>query len=546
MRFSPPRLAATAVLAIATCLALIQQADADAHHQHQQQQHHHHQAVNHAHHQNNQQHHPEHRAVNHEHHQNNQQHHPEPRAAAGSEFEAENHGHHNQKKHKKPHHDKKPEKDDCKQIDLVCDRIVIDSIICRVPKAVSDDGTVFSTTNQCGKNQCKGKPTLTFVEMQQPCYNLPTECPGVDPTSLESYDDEPDEDGVVDDTDGDGDTTETDDTGVEDDEGDEDDNTGVNSSNTDVDSDNTDTESDNTDTDSDNTDADSDNTDADSDNTDADSDNTDADSDNTDADSDNTDADSDNTDVDSSNTDADSDNTDVDSDNTDVDSEESIAGRPSFVRVCSGGCNKGTCIGASPEVTTNRPKPTPTEGPPTHRPSPKTTDNPIPPVPTTSTTTTKKSTTTTTTRTVPTPTKPPVPDKCTCSVGSKSVCSSDYARDCGLERNSVYECSASGKPKLLKSCLHDETCITLDNGGACASNKCKCPKDGVICSKHFPAACGFGDKLLLDCVAGERPDAKKGKYCPYGCTSSILIAEGDEMGMEDVKDHCLPEPIPTR
>ena len=76
---------------------------------------------------------------------------------------------------------------------------MIDSIICRDLRAVTDDGSVFEKTNQSSKTKCRGEPKLQFVNMEEPCYNLPTECPSGPPLLADAVGSDVDSDDVVDD-----------------------------------------------------------------------------------------------------------------------------------------------------------------------------------------------------------------------------------------------------------------------------------------------------------------------------------------------------------
>ena len=96
-------------------------------------------------------------------------------------------------------------------------------------------------------------------------------------------------------------------------------------------------------------------------------------------------------------------------------------------------------------------------------------------------------------------------NKCACNIDGKPFCSSDFSRACNLQKNSVYECTEDGEPKLSTCCTADQECRALDDGATCASTDCLCPSDGTICSKHFPHVCGYDDKTLLSCVTGEAP-----------------------------------------
>ncbi|KAF9928916.1 hypothetical protein BGZ67_006656 [Mortierella alpina] len=144
----------------------------------------------------------------------------------------------------KPHH-----KSQCTQINLVCDKVVIDSINCRPLKAVgfNEGSPVFERWGQCAKEQCTEITKVKNIDLPFPCYRHPTDC-AVPPVTIDGLDiavedapsvdvnvtnddgsndsdtDSNDEDTVVKDDDSDEDTAGEDDTdNGEDDEDDEDD-----------------------------------------------------------------------------------------------------------------------------------------------------------------------------------------------------------------------------------------------------------------------------------------------------------------------------------
>ncbi|KAF9190057.1 hypothetical protein BGZ51_009014 [Haplosporangium sp. Z 767] len=73
------------------------------------------------------------------------------------------------------HHDKIR----CTQIDLVCNNFVIDRITCR-PRSMAGDA-IFQKTNNGPKKECDEIAWVKYVQMDEPCYKYPTECPSFVP-----------------------------------------------------------------------------------------------------------------------------------------------------------------------------------------------------------------------------------------------------------------------------------------------------------------------------------------------------------------------------
>ncbi|KAG0255086.1 hypothetical protein BG011_005328 [Mortierella polycephala] len=97
----------------------------------------------------------------------------------------------------------------CTQIDLVCDHIVVDSITCR-PHNMAGIAAVFSKTNRCPKKECQKITRVKYVQMDEPCYKRPTECPSFVPS--DNFDADPaSDDGSEDNTDDIDDTDDYDD-----------------------------------------------------------------------------------------------------------------------------------------------------------------------------------------------------------------------------------------------------------------------------------------------------------------------------------------------
>ncbi|KAF9549525.1 hypothetical protein EC957_003475 [Mortierella hygrophila] len=162
MKLPVPKIA---ILALATCVGSIQQAEANKAQQQQQPM-----------------------DVN--------------RAEKPAEFEAGNndrhghhhHGHHDQREHhhhnkhhhhrehhhKKPH--PKPEPEFCEQIDLVCDHIIIDTITCPtepillLAESGGADTPGFEATNNGGSKRKCTVISQRYVQMPFPCHKTPEKC----------------------------------------------------------------------------------------------------------------------------------------------------------------------------------------------------------------------------------------------------------------------------------------------------------------------------------------------------------------------------------
>ncbi|KAG0359379.1 hypothetical protein BGX24_005781, partial [Mortierella sp. AD032] len=107
---------------------------------------------------------------------------------------------------------------------------------------------------------------------------------------------------------------------------------------------------------------------------------------------------------------------------------------------------------------------------------------------------------------------------CDCK-GDKEVCSNQFPDECGLEKNTVYKCTADGKPEKVKACKDTESCVSLGDEAVCANNDCKCPDDGTICGQAFPPSCKLKATALYTCTKGDNPILYK--ICdPERCTAS--------------------------
>ncbi|KAG0361387.1 hypothetical protein BGX24_005346, partial [Mortierella sp. AD032] len=134
-------------------------------------------------------------------------------------------------------------------------------------------------------------------------------------------------------------------------------------------------------------------------------------------------------------------------------------------------------------------------------------------------------------------------DNCEC-IGYHEVCSTAFPDSCGYDKNSIYECTPSGKPEKKSDCHDDESCVTVSDGAACTKNDCKCPTDGDVCGDVFPHHCRIPSGDIYSCVKGERPKLKE------DCGTSDCIATKDSSMATAVdvfqgataKDKCAEDP----
>ncbi|KAG0207392.1 hypothetical protein BGX33_006846 [Mortierella sp. NVP41] len=112
---------------------------------------------------------------------------------------------------------------------------------------------------------------------------------------------------------------------------------------------------------------------------------------------------------------------------------------------------------------------------------------------------------------------------CDCT-GTKKPCSSDFKETCGLKKNSVYRCSESGEPELVSTCEENEECVSTNEGAFCASKECKCPRAGVVCGANFPSSCNLTESALYNCEVDGEPEFKE-DCKPGKCLS--MIPEGN-------------------
>ncbi|KAG0026238.1 hypothetical protein BGZ82_009561, partial [Podila clonocystis] len=127
---------------------------------------------------------------------------------------------------------------------------------------------------------------------------------------------------------------------------------------------------------------------------------------------------------------------------------------------------------------------------------------------------------------------------CDCT-GTDKVCSQQFPEKCKLKKNAVYKCTDNGKPDLVYPCNDDKICISVSNGAFCGNKDCKCPRDGELCGENFPASCRFPATGLYNCKTGQYPTLIKICVLPNRCTAIIAVTAASAV-FEDAaaKDSC--------
>ncbi|KAG0201708.1 hypothetical protein BGX28_005549 [Mortierella sp. GBA30] len=126
---------------------------------------------------------------------------------------------------------------------------------------------------------------------------------------------------------------------------------------------------------------------------------------------------------------------------------------------------------------------------------------------------------------------------CDCT-GSKQVCTDVFPNDCGLVPNSIYQCSSTGTPQLVKTCTSSQTCVTLADGSVCVSNDCKCTTNGIVCGESFPPSCGLVSTALYTCVTGQSP-VFKSDCSPNRCSATVAAITSAMTSSDTCVDSCL-------
>ncbi|KAF9581682.1 hypothetical protein BGW38_001213, partial [Lunasporangiospora selenospora] len=124
------------------------------------------------------------------------------------------------------------------------------------------------------------------------------------------------------------------------------------------------------------------------------------------------------------------------------------------------------------------------------------------------------------------------PNPCACS-DSNPACGSVFPESCGLDKDTLYQCSGVGAlPSAGQKC-QSSVCLTQANGGICKPlppDNCKCTDTFEVCGKLYELTCGFKPNTLYSCSGvGAVPQPKND--CQSGCT--VVLGSND---------FCAPDP----
>ncbi|KAF9360553.1 hypothetical protein BGX26_008834 [Mortierella sp. AD094] len=113
---------------------------------------------------------------------------------------------------------------------------------------------------------------------------------------------------------------------------------------------------------------------------------------------------------------------------------------------------------------------------------------------------------------------------CDCSDDTE-VCSSQFPSSCGLTPNSRYKCGTDGKPLLLSACDGGQECVYSTDGSVCVPSDCSCTGGGVTCGRIFPLSCRLPASSFYTCQPGQAPVASQ-DCSPDTCTTKVAILGG--------------------
>ncbi|KAF9425767.1 hypothetical protein BGZ94_007243, partial [Podila epigama] len=130
---------------------------------------------------------------------------------------------------------------------------------------------------------------------------------------------------------------------------------------------------------------------------------------------------------------------------------------------------------------------------------------------------------------------------CECK-GDHEVCSESFPDKCNLKPNSIYKCTSSGTPELVKTCGDSQACVSISDGAICANKDCKCSTDGTVCGEVFPLSCKLKQTALYTCKKGEEPTMLKDCY-PDRCkatkasmgAAAVFAAQADDQCVDSCK-----------
>ncbi|KAG0375099.1 hypothetical protein BGX24_009534 [Mortierella sp. AD032] len=127
---------------------------------------------------------------------------------------------------------------------------------------------------------------------------------------------------------------------------------------------------------------------------------------------------------------------------------------------------------------------------------------------------------------------------CDCT-GDLVVCSNAFPEKCGLQPNTIYKCTDSGRPAKVSSCQEGETCVTVAEGSICRPDDCKCISDGIVCGDAFPFKCRLKSSSLYNCKTGQEPVFKTECDNPGRCTSTQASLSAEAVFKATANDRCI-------
>ncbi|KAG0228168.1 hypothetical protein BGX31_006705 [Mortierella sp. GBA43] len=128
-------------------------------------------------------------------------------------------------------------------------------------------------------------------------------------------------------------------------------------------------------------------------------------------------------------------------------------------------------------------------------------------------------------------------DPCNCqSVGE--ICGSDFDSTCGYNKDAVYNCASVGsKPTLTEEC--DYGCVK--GSGQCTPpppDPCKCTQAELICGSAFEPQCGLDGDTLYECTGEGVDPVPKEKCIPGGCVAGTTACVPDPCKCGDAASTC--------
>ncbi|KAF9949032.1 hypothetical protein BGZ72_009096 [Mortierella alpina] len=140
--------------------------------------------------------------------------------------------------------------------------------------------------------------------------------------------------------------------------------------------------------------------------------------------------------------------------------------------------------------------------------------------------------------------KKPLPQAAVCGAatcdctGDEEVCSDSFPEECGLKQNSIYRCTAGGKPELIEECVFSKSCVTVTDGAACVNADCECRNNGTVCGEIFPLGCRLITTALYTCAEDGYPEFLKNCY-PDRCSTTKATIGGASVFESHASDQCV-------